>query len=161
MTIGSNICATGVLCPKGSKVVVTSREMNECGFALFRSIVVVESAFPKVKLSKFLSSPRSFTEFVEVQSCISCWSTSRYRLLYPWMICLQKINFAENIIKIFGHLVAVDQSTVVWQVKSWHSIWLRSRLLRRSVLVFEPCMNSKELLAWSNTSQVLWKLLQS
>lgn len=67
MTIGSNICATGVLCPKGSKVLVTSREMNECGFALFRSIVVVESAFPKVKLSKFLSSPRSFTEFVEVQ----------------------------------------------------------------------------------------------
>lgn len=47
------ILTTGALCPKGSEAFVTSREMNECGFALFRSIVVVESAFPKVKFSKF------------------------------------------------------------------------------------------------------------
>lgn len=40
--------------------------MNINGFALFRSIVVAESAFPKVKV-KFLS-PRSFTQLVEEQS---------------------------------------------------------------------------------------------
>ena len=50
----------------GSKVLVTSRKMKESGFALFRSIVVVESAFPKVEV-KFVS-PYSFTELVDEQS---------------------------------------------------------------------------------------------
>ena len=62
----THFSGTGAVCPKGSKVIVTSRKMNESGFALFRSIVVAESAFPKVKV--LFLSPHSSTGLDEEQS---------------------------------------------------------------------------------------------
>lgn len=136
----THFSGTGAVCPKGSKVIVTSRKMNESGFALFRSIVVAESAFPKVKVLSFCRRI-ALQDSMKNNLFISCWSTWRYRLLYPWMICLPKTNSALNFIKIFWHLVSLDQST---EVKSCYSIWLQSRRLQQSVLLFEPVCTAKK-----------------
>lgn len=143
----THFSGTGAVCPKGSKVIVTSRKMNESGFALFRSIVVAESAFPKVKV--LFLSPHSSTgldeerslyfllEHLKIQAAVSLndlFTKDKFRIEFYQDLLTSCLSWSVN----RGQIMLFDMITVTTSSTECTAFW--------------ACMYSKEIFPQSNTS---------